>query len=134
MKPRRVLVATDHHHCPGAALEHGAALAGPDGELVLASVLVVPMAQPLGANMERAVGEACALLDASERESTAATLDTRLVRARSFAEGVLDTLAAEPFDLLVLERVRGGGRDGMAEQIAEILERADVTVAVVRPR
>jgi Universal stress protein family len=132
VKARRVLVATDHHHCPGAALEHGAALAGPKGEVVLASVLVVPMAQPLEANMERAVGQACALLEASERSSTATTLDTRLVRARSFADGVLDTLAAEPFDLLVLEKV--GGRDGMAEQIGEILERADTTVAVIRPR
>lgn len=134
MRARRVLVATDHHHRPAAALDHAAALAGPHGEVVLASVLVVPMAQPLEADMERAVGKACELLEASERDATAASLDTRLVRARSFAEGVLETLAAEPFDLLVLEKERGGLRDGMAGQIETILERADATVAVIRPR
>lgn len=130
---RRVLVATDHHHCPRVALEHAAALAGGDGEVVLAAVLVVPMAQPLEANMERAVGEACAVLEAGDRDAGAATLDTRLVRTRSFAEGVLETLAGEPFDLLLLEKVGGGSRDGMHAQIETLLERAEVTVSVVRP-
>jgi nucleotide-binding universal stress UspA family protein len=130
---RRVLVATDHHHSPAVALKQAAALAGPGGEVVLAAVLVVPMAQPLGASLEGAAAAACEVLERAEREFDGA-FDTRLVRVRSFAEGVLQLLDHEPFDLLVLEKARDGGRDGMAEQIAEILERADTTVAVIRPR
>lgn len=130
----RVLVATDHHHHPRVTLEHAAALAGPGGEVVLCVVLVVPMSQPLEANMERAVGDACALLEAGERGASAATLDTRLVRARSFAEGVLEMLAAESFDVLAVERGAPGSRDGMLDQIELLVERAGVTVSVVRPK
>ena len=129
----RVLVATDHD-CPSAALAHAAALAGSDGEVVLASVLVVPLAQPLEANLDRAVTDACAALDKGERATAGVgTYDTRLLRARSFSEGVLDALAAEPYDVLVLEAVRGGPPNGARAQIEAVLDRAEPTVVLVRP-
>ena len=130
---RRVLVATDHHHNPTVALKQAAALAGPRGEVVLAAVLVVPLAQPLGASLEGAAAAACEVLERAEREFDG-SFDTRLVRVRSFAEGVLQLLDGEPFDLLVLERRRGASPgDTQAAQIEAILERARVTVTVVLP-
>jgi len=95
---RRVLVATQERTPPLAALEHAAAAAGEDGEVVLAAVLVIPLAQKLGASLDRSVSETCAVLEAGERAAHAIErFDTRLVRARSFAEGVLETLEAERF-------------------------------------
>jgi len=130
---RRVLVATDHG-CPSAALEHAAALAGTEGEVVFASVLVVPHAQPLEATLDRAVTDACAALDQGERATPGVgTFDTRLLRARSFSEGVLDALAAERYDMLVLETARGGPLNGARAQIETMLERAAPTVVLVRP-
>lgn len=132
MSGPRILVATEHH-CPEAALRHAAALAGRDGEVVLASVLVVPHAQPLEATLDRAVSGACAVLDAGEKAAAGAPLfDTRLVRARSFSEGVLDVMAAEHFDVLVLEVARGL-RNGMRTQVDALMERAGATVVLVRP-
>ena len=78
-----------------------AALAGPGGEVVLAAVLVVPMAQPLGAALEGPAAAACEVLERAEREFEGAfEFDTRLVRVRGFAEGVLQLLDSEPFDLV----------------------------------
>jgi len=129
----RVLVATEHH-CPAVALRHAAALAGRDGEVVLASVLVVPHAQPLEASLDRAVADACAVLDAGEKAAAGAPVfDTRLLRARSFSEGVLEALDAEPFDVLVLEAAAGGLRNGMRAQVESLMERAPATVVLVRP-
>jgi hypothetical protein len=130
---RRVLVATDNH-CPRAALAHAAALAGSDGEVVLASVLVVPHAQPLEATLDRAVADACAVLDEGERAASGAVVfDTRVLRARSFSEGVLDAMSAERFDVLVLEGSRGGLRNGIRAQVEALMERAEGTVVLVRP-
>lgn len=133
MSAVRVLVATDQH-CPVTALRHAAALAGRDGEVVLASVLIVPHAQPLEASLDLAVAGACGVLDAGERAAAgAAVFDTRLLRARSFAEGVLELLAAERFDVLVVEAPRGGLRNGMRGQFDILMERAEATVMLVRP-
>lgn len=133
MSGRRVLVATEHH-CPRAALAHAAALAGRDGEVVLASVLVVPHAQPLEATLDRAVADACAVLDEGERAASgAAVFDTRVLRARSFSEGVLDAMSAEHYDVLVLEAARGGLRNGMRAQVEALMEKAGGTVVLVRP-
>jgi hypothetical protein len=131
---RRVLVATQGR-CPAVALEHAAAFAGPGGEVVLASVLVVPHAQPIDASLDRSVADACAVLDAAERSVRDTTVfDTRLLRARSFAEAVLDAMAAERFDVLILELGGGGMRNGMRAQVEALMERADATVVLVRPR
>lgn len=133
MSAPRVLVAAESG-CPEAALAHGAALAGREGAMVLMAVLVVPHAQPLEAVLDRSVAEACACLDRGERLAAGvARFDTRLVRARSLAEAVLDVLAAEPFDTLVLEAPRGGPRNGHRAQIEHLLERAPATVVLVRP-
>ena len=128
---RRVLVATGHSRCPMAALEEARLLAGPTGEVVLTSVLVVPVTQPLEATLEREVEKACGVLEAAE-DATPGGFDTRLVRARSFAKGVLQTLAAEPFDLLVLES-EPVLKNGAGAQLAALLEKAHVRVVVVRP-
>lgn len=132
---RRVLVATDHERCPTTALEHAGDLAGPTGEVVLAAVLVVPHSQALTAALDRSVTTACGMLDDAERASSmpAGSFDTRLVRARSFAEGVLETLAAEPFDLVLVEKGRKAMRNGAAGQIETLLEKASATVMLVRP-
>lgn len=131
---RRVLVATDHERCPTTALEHATDLAGSRGEVVLASVLVVPHSQPLTAALDRAVSTACGMLDDAERATSLpdGSFDTRLVRARSFAEGVLETLAAEPFDLLLVEKGRDDLRNGAAGQIQTLLQKASATVLLVR--
>lgn len=131
--PRRVLVATDHERCPGTALDHARALAGPRGEVVLAAVLVVPLAQPLDAALERKVSAACAVLDQAERGSGEGPFDTRLVRARSFAEGVLETLAGEPFDVVLVEKGHGALHNGSGGQIDTLMDKADATVVLVRP-
>ena len=55
MSRRRVLVATDRAF-PAAALESAVSLAGAEGEVVLASVVVVPHAQPLDASLEPSGG------------------------------------------------------------------------------
>jgi hypothetical protein len=114
-----------------AALEEARLLAGPKGEVVLTSVLVVPVTQPLEASLEREVEKACGVLEEAE-DATPGGFDTRLVRARSFAKGVLQTLAAEPFDLLVLES-EPVVKNGAAAQLAALLEKAHVRVVVVRP-
>lgn len=132
---RRVLVATDHERYPSAALDHARAVAGPGGEVVLASVVVVPLAQPLDATLERDVTSACGVLDQAEQGAGAApgAFDTRLVRARSFSEGVLQTLAAEPFDTVVLEKSRSAvGNGSGGGQIQALMERANATVVLVR--
>jgi hypothetical protein len=132
---RRVLVATSHLHWPGIALEHAAAFAGAAGEVVLATVLVVPVTQELGAALEIGVRRACDVLDAAERavEGSCGEFDTRLVRTRSFAKGVLDTLGAEPFDVLVLEQGRDQLRNGLRAQIDLLLEKVPLTVVLVPP-
>ena len=77
------------------------------------------------------------MLDEAERASAACAgaFDTRLVRARSFAEGVLETLDAERFDVLLVEkrarrrhRRRRRGPDSLP-----ILEKAAPVVMLVRP-
>jgi hypothetical protein len=132
---RRVLVVTDHERRADTALALAGDLACPGGEVVLAAVLVVPHSQPLDAALERSVSSACALLDEAERRSglPPGCFDTRLVRARSLAEGVLETLAAERFDLVLVERWRDGAPGDAAAQVKAIVERAEPAVAVVRP-
>jgi hypothetical protein len=131
----RVLVATDQGRCPLTALEHAAAVAGAEGEVVLASVMVVPVTQPLDASLDASVSRACEVLEDAERAARArgGAFDTRLVRARSFAKGVLQTLADEPFDALVLERDRDQLRNGNGAQTLALLEKAAPTVVLVRP-
>ena len=133
MSGARVLVASQRG-CPEAALHHAAALAGRDGEVVLASVVVVPHGQPIGASLGRAVDDACAVLDAGERAAAAArSFDTRLVRGRSFAEGVLGAAAEEPFDVIVLEAGPASPCNDDRAQIAAVVARAPATVVLVRP-
>jgi hypothetical protein len=133
MTGSRVLVAS-RRGCPRAALEHAASLAGRDGEVVLASVVEVPMGQPLGAALGRAVEDACAALDAGEREAAGAgAFDTRLLRGRSFAEAVLDAARAERFDAIVLQSGWESPCNDDRAQIAAVMERAPATVVLVRP-
>ncbi len=107
-------------------------LAGAAGEVVLASVIVVPHAQPLDAVLDGAAAGAGAVLDAGERAARgAAAFDTRLLRARSFAEGVLTALARERFDMLVL-KISREPNDGMRTQVEALLERATPPVVLVR--
>lgn len=128
---RRLLVATEGR-CPSAALDVASAMAGRDGEVVLACVLVVPHAQPIGATLDRAVADACSVLDAGEA-SVAGPFDTRLLRARSFSEGVLGALAAEEFDVLVIESGGESHCNGLRAQVEALMERAGATVVLVRP-
>jgi hypothetical protein len=131
---RRVLVATAKERRPRTALRLAGDLAGPDGDVVLAAVLVVPHSLPLEAALDRPVTAACEMLDEAEREAPGTgTFDTRLVRARSFAEGVLETLDAERFDLVLMERGMGPPIDGAVAQITALMEKAAPAVMIVRP-
>ena len=65
-------------------------------------------------------------------DASAGAFDTRLVRARSFAEGMLETLDAERFDLLLVEKRDGAVADDGAAQIASS-EKAAPAVMLVRP-
>jgi len=135
MSGARVLVAS-HRGCPEAALHHAASFAGRDGRVVLASVVVVPLGQPLGAALGRAVEDACAALDAGERAAAAAgagAFDTRLVRGRSFADAVLRLAREEDFDVIVLEDGPASPCNDERAQIAAVMERAPATVVLVRP-
>ncbi|MGD9570654.1 MAG: hypothetical protein AB7V62_02060 [Thermoleophilia bacterium] len=127
----RIVVATDGP-CPGAALRRAATIAGEDGEVVLAAVVVVPHAMPLEAAPEGAVAAACAMLDRGERALEGCRADTRLVRARSFAEGVLGLLADEHCDALLLQ-VGTGLRNGARAEVEAILQKAAPEVLLVRP-
>jgi hypothetical protein len=130
----KVLVATGIKGCPEATLRHAMALAGREGEVVLASVLVVPLAQTLDASLNRAVEAACDVLERGERVAASADhFDTRLVRARSFSAGVLETLEQEPFDIVVLEAPPASRRNGQQAELEAVMERAPATVVVVRP-
>jgi nucleotide-binding universal stress UspA family protein len=119
-----------------AALDHAAAAAGEGGEVVLASIIVVPVTQPLDASLEGSVNRACEVLEDAEAVARAqgGAFDTRLVRARSFVKGVLQTLEAEPFDLLVVERGRDQLRNGAGAQTQALLEKAPTTTVLIRPR
>jgi hypothetical protein len=46
---------------------------------------------------------------------------------------VLETLAAEQFDLVLIEKARGAPRNGAAGQIQALFEKAGATVMLVRP-
>ena len=128
----RLLVATEGDH-PGAALARAVALAGPAGEVVLACVVVVPHAMPLHAVLEGAVAGACETLERGERAAAAAgAVDTRLLRARSFAEGVLGLLESESCDALVLH-LGPATRNGARAQVDALVERARPQVVLVRP-
>jgi nucleotide-binding universal stress UspA family protein len=133
MSGPRVLVAS-RRGCPEAALHHAIAFAGPDGEVVLAAVVVVPLGQPLDAALGRAVDDACATLDAGERVAAGArAFDTRLVRGRSFAEAVLGLARAERFDVIVLEGGPALPTNDDRAQLEAVIATAPATVALVRP-
>lgn len=129
----RVLVATEGGRLPATALRHGIDLAGPGGALVLASVLVVPHSQPMEAALDRSVAAACEALERAERlvERAAPSFDTRLVRARSFADGLLTTLGEEGYDIVLVE-LGGAPGTGWLAQVQAVLDRAPVTVMLVR--
>jgi hypothetical protein len=109
-------------------------MCGPDGEVVLAVIMVIPVTQPIDAALGRGVEEACGVLEAGERLLSPASCghDTRLVRARSLAQGILNTLAAERFDLVVLQGDREAVNGGAA-QVQNVLDRSDVSVVIVHP-
>jgi len=133
MSGRRVLVASQRR-LPETALHHAAAFAGRDGEVVLASVVVVPHGQPIGASLGRAVDDACAALDAGERAAAGArSFDTRLVRGRSFADAVLDLAEEEHFDVILLEDGLASPCNDDRAQVEAVIERAPATVVLVRP-
>lgn len=133
MSGARVLVASPRD-CPETALKHAASFAGRGGEVVLASVVVVPLGQPLDATLARAIDDACAVLDAGERAAGAAgSFDTRLVRGRAFAEAVLRLAGEEDFDVIVLEDGIVSRRNDGRAQIETIIARAPATVVLVRP-
>jgi hypothetical protein len=127
---RRVLVPCEQE-CPSEALAHAAALAGADGEVVVASVTVVPHSQPLddggppGWDVAWGADEAAA--------AGALAVGTRRLRARSFSEAVLDAVAAEPYDAIVIQAERETPGNGARAQIDAVLERAAPTVVLVRP-
>ena len=117
--------------CPSEALAHAAALAGTDGEVILASVTIVPHSEPLdtgGAPV--AVGDWGA--DA-QAVAGVATVGTRCLRARSFSEAVLDAVAAERYDAIVIQAGWETPCNGAKAQIEAVLERAAPTVVLVRP-
>lgn len=133
MSGPRVLVASQRG-CPETALRHAAAFAGPDGEVVLASVVVVPLGQPLGASLGRAVEDACAALDAGERAAAGArAFDTRLVRGRAFADAVIGLAGDEGFDVIVLEDGPASPCNDERAQIEAVIARAPAAVVLVRP-
>jgi hypothetical protein len=72
------------------------------------------------------------VLDTGERAARgAAVFDTRLLRVRSFAEGVLGALQAEPFDMVVV-KISREPNDNMRAQVEALLERAAPPVVLVR--
>lgn len=127
---RRVLVATDAD-LPVAALARAAALAGRAGEVVLAAVVLVPQAQPLGAMLDLAITRACDVLDAGERLAAGARFDTRLIPARSLVEGVAEILREERFGTVVLELT--GRRPRPHPDLEILLDGGTATVILVRP-
>ena len=117
--------------CPSEALAHAAALAGTDGEVVLASVTIVPHSEPL-------YGAGAPVPDGgwgpdARAVAGVAAVGTRRLRARSFSEAVLDAVAAERYDAIVIQAGRETPCNGAKAQIEAVLERAAPTVVLVRP-
>ena len=117
--------------CPSEALAHAAALAGTDCEVVLASVTIVPHSEPLDPG-GAPVPDGGWGPDA-QTVAGVATVGTRRLRARSFSEAVLDAVAAERYDAIVIQAVRETPCNGAKAQIEAVLERAAPTVVLVRP-
>lgn len=127
---RRVLVPSELE-CPEEAIAHAAALAGAEGEVVLASVTVVPHSEPLDSGGPPAWDAR----PGAEGEGVAgvAAVGTRRLRGRSFSEAVLDAVAAEHYDAIVIQAGRETPCNGGKAQIDAVLERAAPTVVLVRP-
>ena len=113
------------------ALAHAAALAGSDGEVVLASVIVVPHSEPLDSGAPPAWN---AVWGADEGSvAGVAAVGTRCLRARSFSEAVLHAVESERYDAIVIQAGRETPCNGAKAQIDAVLERAAPTVVLVRP-
>ena len=130
MVRRRVLVPSQEE-CPSEAIAHAAALAGSDGEVVLASVTIVPHSEPLDSAASPAWDVGWGADEGAV--SGVASVGTRRLRARSFSEAVLDAVAAEPYDAIVIQAGRETPCNGGKAQIDAVLERAAPTVVLVRP-
>ncbi len=130
MVRRRVLVPSEQE-CPEEALAHAAALAGTDGEVVIASVTVDPHAMRLDEGPDAAGDAAWAAGEGGG--AGVAAVEGRCLRARSFSEAVLDEVAAGRYDAIVIQAGGETPCNGAKAQIEAVLERAAPTVVLVRP-
>ena len=117
--------------CPAEALAHAVALAGSDGEVVLASVTVVPHSEPLDSGGPPAWNAGWG----ADEDSVAgvAAVGTRCLRARSFSEAVLHAVESERYDAIVIQAGKETPCNGAKAQIDAVLERAAPTVVLIRP-
>lgn len=126
----RVLVAARRGVASEVVVRLAAALAGREGRVTVAEVVVVPMSESLSPG---AVPDGEPLGAAARAAAAAgAPVATRSVRARAFAQGLLEAIDAESPDLVVIEYRRGQMRHGAEGQFSQLWERSPVPVVAVR--
>ncbi|MCU0308173.1 MAG: hypothetical protein MUE51_10495 [Thermoleophilia bacterium] len=128
---RRVVVVGRDPGMPDAALPIAVRLTGRGGEVVSCAVQVVPVTEALpGAPAEQVV--AVAEEGRSRAAALGATAQARPLVGRSFARALLDHLAREPADLVLVDHRRDEVRMGPEGQLAQLWDRAGSPLVVVR--
>ncbi len=146
---KSILIATDGSDLADVAVEHGLRLAEAVGAAVV-FVTVTELWSALHMSHEAAQGKLDAVKAYEDAEASSATTilenaaakaaaigvtsETRHVRDRAPAEGILDTAELEDCDLIVMASHgrRGLGRMLLGSQTAEVLAHAKKPVLVLR--
>ena len=120
----------------GPALEAALRIArAEEATLVVAYLAPVPLHLPLDAALTRECELALPLLEAVEQRAAAAgvAVDSRIERGRDHRHGLLELIAHEPFDRIVVAASPEGAAGFTAADVAWMLRRAPGEIVVVRP-
>jgi Universal stress protein family len=103
--------------------------------LVPAYLASVPLHLPLDAALARECELALPLLEAVEQAATAAgvPVDTRIERGRTYRHALLELIAHERYDQIVVAASPEGAAGFSAADVAWLLARAPGEILVVRP-
>jgi hypothetical protein len=95
----------------------------------------VPLHLPLDAALARECELALPLLEAVEQASTAAGVasDTRIERGRTYRHALLELIAHERYDQIVVAAAPEGAPGFTAADVAWLLHRAPGEIIVLRP-
>jgi universal stress protein family protein len=106
-----------------------------DATLVACYLAPVPLHLPLDAALARECELALPLLEAVEQAATAAGVasDTRIERGRTYRHALLELIAHERYDQMVVAAAPEGAPGFSAADVAWLLDRAPGEIIVLRP-